>query len=439
MRIPRRLRIATALMLTWILAPAILLPFTLTPSAVAAPSSFSLGDEFLWGVSTAGFQAEGSSPDSNWSRYSASDQAEDKVGSAVDFRHRYAEDIDNAAKLGVSVFRFSIEWARVQPAPGIWDEKEFQYYDDVVAQIRARGMRPMITLDHWVYPGWVADQGGWSNQKTVEDWLNNAARVIDRYSAHDALWITINEPTAYIIKELTFGGITAAQAPQMMDRLVQVHRAAFDMIHAKDPEAPVSSNLSFIPTVAGLFDATFVDRVRDKMDYLGLDYYYGLSVDNLTAAYAIFDEFYNVVPQPDGLYHALIYYKNKFPGLPIYIVENGMPTDNGQARPDGYTRSDHLGDHIYWLERARSEGAEVIGYNYWSITDNYEWGTYRPRFGLYTVDVKTDPSLTRRPTEAVDTYRRIIADNGVPASYTPARPPAFCSLVTVPQSCIDPP
>lgn len=435
MAVPRRLRSATALTVA-LLSISVILLIALAPRAAAAPS---LGDDFLWGVSTSGFQSEGSSPDSNWSRYSASEKADDQVGNAVDFRHRYAEDIDNAAKLGVSVFRFSIEWARVQPAPGIWDEKEFEYYDDVVALIHSHGMRPMITLDHWVYPGWVADHGGWANAKTVDAWLTNAKRVIDRYSGNDALWITINEPTAYILKEITFGGILLAEAPQMMDRLVQVHRAAFDMIHTKDPGAPVSSNLAFIPAVAGLADATFVDRVRDKMDFLGVDYYYGLSIDNITAAYAAIDEFYSVAPQPDGLYHALMHYNDTFPGLPVYIVENGMATDNGQPRPDGYTRSNHLEDNIYWLERARDDGADVIGYNYWSITDNYEWGTYRPRFGLYTVDAMTDPSLIRLPTDGVETYRKIIADNGVRPDYTPVRPPASCSLIVVPNSCLDPP
>ncbi|WP_168708316.1 MULTISPECIES: family 1 glycosylhydrolase [unclassified Rhodococcus (in: high G+C Gram-positive bacteria)] len=439
MRVSIRLFTATALIMAWLLVPGAWLSTTLSPSATATPPPLSVGEDFLWGVSTAGFQAEGSSPDSNWSRYSASENVDDKVGTSVDFRHRYPEDIENASKLGVSVFRFSVEWARVQPVSGTWDEEELAYYDDVIAQIRAHGMRPMITLDHWVYPGWVADQGGWTNPKTVDDWLANASHVIDRYAGNDAQWITINEPTAYIIKELTFGGITLTQAPQMMDRLVQVHRAAFDMIHTKDPGAPVSSNLSFIPTVAGLFDSTFVDRVRDKMDFLGLDYYYGLSVDNITAAYALFDQLYKIRTQPEGLYHALMYYRDKFPDLPIYIVENGMPTDNAQPRKDGYTRSDHLSDHIYWLERARQDGANVIGYNYWSITDNYEWGSYRSRFGLFTVDVQTDPSLARQPTDAVETYRRIITDKGVPANYTPVRRPGFCSLVTLPESCLEPP
>lgn len=179
---------------------------TLTLLAVPTAQAQPLGDDFLWGVATSGFQSEGSSPDSNWSRYSASGRTHDEIGDAVDFRHRYAEDIDNAAALGVDVFRFGIEWARVQPHPGQWDKTEFAYYDDVIRRIRDHGMTPMITLDHWVYPGWIADRGGWADPRTVDDWLVNAEEVVNRYRDVGAIWITFNEPTTYAQRELTFGG-----------------------------------------------------------------------------------------------------------------------------------------------------------------------------------------------------------------------------------------
>ncbi|MGW5146082.1 glycoside hydrolase family 1 protein [Rhodococcus koreensis] len=425
MRTPTRLLGAGAVLLC-VLSPA------------AAVHAAPLPDDFLWGVATSGFQSEGSSPDSNWRRYSDSGRTHDAIGTSVDFRHRYAEDITSAADLGVDVFRFGVEWARLQPAPGVWNETELRYYDDVVREITGRGMTPMITLDHWVYPGWVADRGGWANPEIVDDWLANAQKVVERYAGMGALWITINEPTVYVQKELSFGGIGPDRAPQMLDRLVDVHRRAYDLIHEIDPGARVSSNLAYIPAAMDALDATFVDRVRDKLDFLGVDYYYGLSLDNLTVVNAVTDAFYDVNPQPDGIYHALMQYTRTFPGLPLYVVENGMPTDDGKPRPDGYTRSDHLRDHLYWMERARADGAPVIGYNYWSITDNYEWGTFRPRFGLFTVDALTDPTLTRRPTDAVATYRDVVA-NGLPPGYEPRRRAGICSLVDPPLSCTNPP
>ncbi|HYQ62355.1 glycoside hydrolase family 1 protein [Actinophytocola sp.] len=407
--------------------------------AAVGPAA-AVPDGFLWGVATSGYQSEGSAPDSNWRRYeqAGTSSIKDPYGNAVDFRHRYAEDIANAKALGVKVFRFGVEWARIEPRRGVVDQAELAYYDDVVAHVVAAGMRPMITLDHWVYPGWVADQGGWDADATVGDWLANARRVVDRYKGKGAIWITVNEPTIYVQNEIANGGLQAWQAPWMLSRLVDVHRRAYDLIHQLDPGAMVSSNAAYLPAGAQLaLDATFVDHVRDKLDFLGLDYYYGASLDNLSAVHGAGGEFWRIDPQPDGIYYAMRYYARKFPSLPIYVVENGMPTDNGRPRPDGYTRSDHLRDHVYWIQRAKADGIDVIGYNYWSITDNYEWGSYRPRFGLYTVDARTDPTLTRRPTDAVATYRSLIAGHGVAAGYTPVKPPAVCSLVSL-DSCVSP-
>jgi beta-glucosidase len=404
------------------------------------PPQAAAAGEFLWGVATSGYQSEGSAPDSNWRRYEQAGTAsiKDPYGNAADFRHRYAEDIANAKALGVKVFRFGVEWARIEPRKGVLDQTELAYYDDVVDRIVRAGMRPMITLDHWVYPGWVVDQGGWDADATVTDWLANARRVVDRYKGRGAIWITVNEPTIYVQNEISNGGLQAWQAPWMLSRLVTVHRRAYDLIHTLDPGAMVSSNAAYLPAGAQVaLDATFVDHVRDKLDFLGLDYYYGASLDNISAVHGASGEFWKIDPQPDGIYYAMRYYAGKFPNLPIYVVENGMPTDNGLPRPDGYTRSDHLRDHVYWLQRAKADGIDVIGYNYWSITDNYEWGSYRPRFGLYTVDALTDPSLTRHPTDAVATYRSLISAHGVPAGYQPVKPPAFCSVVSL-DSCVNP-
>ena len=104
------------------------------------------------------------------------------------------------------------------------------------------------------------------------------------------------------------------------------------------------------------------------------------------------------------MYTALRSMHAAFPSLPVLITENGMPTDNGAPRADGVTRQE-LRDTLYWVQRARQDGVPVIGYVYWSLTDNYEWGSYGARFGLYTVDVQSDPTLSRHATAAVRTYR----------------------------------
>jgi beta-glucosidase len=197
----------------------------------------------------------------------------------------------------------------------------------------------------------------------------------------------------------------------------------------------VSSNVAFIPGLEPVIDGIFLNQFRGKLDFVGIDYYYSVSPTQLRTLNSFIDKFWLADSSADGIYYALKYYAKKFPKLPLFIVENSIPTEDKKPRSDGYLREDHLRDIVYWLEKAKADGMNVAGYNYWSLTDNYEWGSYTPRFGLYTVDVK-DGSLERVPTAAVDAYRDIIAENGVPDDYTPSRPPTFCSLVDGVSSCV---
>ncbi|RBM11564.1 glycoside hydrolase family 1 [Prauserella sp. PE36] len=435
MSIKRRLAVTSVV-------AALTLPTALSgPAHASAPVPVPpVPPGFHWGVATAGFQSEGAAPDSNWRRYvdAQAETVRDPYANAVDFRNRYAEDIALAKEMGVNTFRVSLEWPRIEPRPGEIDQEALALYDGMVREIKAAGMTPMLTLTHFTHPGWIVDRGGWTNPSTVSSWLSFARLVVQRYAGQGALWITFNEPTVYRSFEERNGGLNAFQSGAMMRNLVSAHRQGYDLIHELDPGARVSSNLAVKPPPLQWFDdAAFIDKVKDKLDFVGVDYYYGASLDNLTAIHGLTDEFWRIDPQPDGLYYALKTYQRKFPGLPLYVVENGMPTDNGQPRPDGYTRADHLRDHLYWLQRAMAEGVNVMGYNYWSITDNYEWGSYRPRFGLYTVDALTDPSLTRKPTDAVPAYRETIAGNGVPEGYLPKRRPAWCALADL-RTCFAP-
>ncbi|MEV6655577.1 family 1 glycosylhydrolase [Nocardia fluminea] len=428
-RILATLAVAVSALLTTSPSPALARP--------EAPAHLApLGPEFLWGVAASGFQAEGDAPDSNWRRYAESGSTADPYLNSVDFRSRYRSDIALAAQLGVRVYRIGIEWARVQPQPGVWDESAFAFYDDVIAAITEAGMRPMLTLDHWVYPGWAADRGGWRAPEIVANWLSNARRVVDRFAPANPLWVTFNEPTVYLVNELRHGGIGAADALTMGERITQAHNSVYDYIHSVHPGAQVTSNVAYIPAVDDAVSGPLLDRISARLDYIGIDYYYGLSPTQRQVPDP--ERLWTIPLQAEGIYYALDHYARKFPGRPLYIVENGIPTENGRPRADGYTRADSLRDTVYWLQRAVADGIPLMGYNYWSLTDNYEWGSYTPRFGLYTVDVLTDPSLTRRPTDAVAAYRAITAAGGVGPDYRPTRPVAACSLVDGLASCTDP-
>ncbi|QIS21942.1 family 1 glycosylhydrolase [Nocardia terpenica] len=415
--------------------------------ANSAPDTVDpLPADFLWGVASSGFQTEGHAPDSNWTRYIARSGYE-PYRNSVDFYDRYAEDIELAHRLGVKVYRISIEWARLQPAPDRWDEDAFRFYDRVIGEIVGKGMRPMLTLDHWVYPGWALDAGGWHNPGMVDWWLANMRRVVDRYADRNPLWVTINEPVAYAVHELTEahvpGGEFDARFGEIVDRFVRAHRSSYDYIRQRQPDALVTSNIGYISGDTTGINDRIIDRIADKVSFVGVDYYFDATTDEprpvaRSAAGTDIAQLWELPLAAEGVYYALRHYAQRFPTLPLFVVENGMSTDNGLGRPDGYDRADYLRDTAYWLQRARMDGYNVIGYNYWSLTDNYEWGSYAPRFGLYTVNVDFDPFLIRFPTPAADAYRAVTAAEGVRPGYLPTRRPAPCSRIDRPSSCSDP-
>ncbi|KAA0919279.1 family 1 glycosylhydrolase [Dietzia sp. ANT_WB102] len=410
------------------------------PSAAARPGepATTPGAGFHWGVATSGFQVEGSNPDSNWRRYvdaAAPTGQADPVGDAVDFWNRYEEDIANAAAMGVNTFRLSVEWARIEPAPVEYDDEALRHYDRIIDAVRRHGMTPMITMVHFVYPGWLADEGGFLGPGAVDSFGRFADLITDRWAGDGTMWVSFNEPMVFFKHETTIGRAAFTDFSRFLDNVEAAHRLGYAAAHRADPAAMVTMNEAYLPMATEFTDTLVGDRVADVVDYVGIDYYYGVALNNLTAINAAWDDFAAVRPQPEGIYEAIAHYANAYPGKPIYIVENGMPTRDG-VRGDGIERGEFLRDTVFWLQRAVADGYPVIGYNHWSLVDNYEWGDYSARFGLYRVDVLGDPTLTRRPTSGVEAYRDIIAGGGVSDGYRPVLPAAWCSLATIPDSCI---
>lgn len=418
------------------------IPLALRAGNANAAEFPSIPNDFNWGVVAGGFQCEGSFPDSNWTRYIARRPpwVHDNYGNATDFLHRYRDDIALARDLGVNTVRFDIEWARVQPTPGEFSAEGLAFYDNVVHAVTNGGITPFITLHHFVNPGWVTDQHSWANPGTVTDYLRYVRAVVQRYSGLGITWMPVYIPVGNLQLEPQNGTFAPTEIGPATENLVQAQRGAAGVVHELDPSGRVTCSISFAPGISPIADAPLLDRIADTVDVLGLNYYYGASVSNPTMLNAIFFNYADITPEPEDMYWALRYYHDRFPTLPIYVVEGGMPTRDGQPRTDGYTRSNYLRDHTYWLQRALADGMPVVGYNYWSLTDAYqiESGGYTNRFGLYTVDALTDPTLTRRPTPAVDTYREIIRNGGVPTDYRPVAPPALCSQSDLPLSCVQP-
>jgi beta-glucosidase len=415
---PQKLRIAVLACLT-----------ALTVPAAAAARVAPLPKHFLWGVSSSGFQSEGHTTGANWNYYISRDDGahavgskKDPYGNSVDFYDHYGSDVALAAGLGVNTYRISINWTRVEPRPGVFSTAGLQFYDRVLARMAHFHIQPLITLNHWDYPMWVYRQGGWTNPKTAADFAALTTVLARRYGHQVRYWLTFNEEFFYEFIEQGNYPLDAAQVLKMRANLITAHKRAYSIIHHYSPHAMVSSNYAWPGrgSLASIETDPFLKAVAHQLDYVALDYYYP-AYDQTATLLPLSDGMSWTIPlDPFGMYTALRSMHREFPHLPVLITENGLPTYNGQPRTDGVTRQENLRDTVYWVQRARQDGVPVIGYLYWSLTDNYEWGSYAARFGLYTVNVRTDRRLTRHATAAVPVYRQLIAHRGDPSTFAPA-------------------
>lgn len=431
-------------------------------------------NNFQWGVSSAGYQSEGDNYNSQWYYWELAGKTKHKTGKAVDFYNRYEEDILLAKEMGVNAFRVSVEWSRIEPRPGYIDQEQVEYYRQMIKTIRKHGMEPLVTLIHFTYPHWldIDDDrdglSGWDDPDTVDKFLNYAGVVGRALSPDVKFWITFNEPNIWLpISHLAGQMPPGRRNPFSLLRaarnVLSAHARVYDTLHGIRPDSMVSTNMfqfmynpfarrakhyaagadamseaniaAFAESdwfMEALEDGEFAyERHLDKyfkaehfqnknemnsqsfsllgrFDYVAFDYYYRFTkLSQIINAHDVWD----MPIYPEGLYNVLMNYQRKY-RKPIVIAENGLGTFNNEARQDGWNRADHIVQHVKHMQRAMADGANVIGYYHWSITDNYEWGNYDARFGLYRVEALSDESLTRIPTEGVAAYKAVIGNQG---------------------------
>lgn len=433
-------------------------------------------DQFMWGVSSAGYQSEGNETNSQWYYWEMAGKTKDKSGKAVDFYNRYEEDILLAKQMGVNAFRLSVEWSRIEPKPGQIDQVQLAFYKNLVQTVRKHGMEPLVTLLHFTYPHWLdfdTDKDGltgWEDPDTVDAYLNYASLVARELSPDVRYWITFNEPNiwlpiAHLAGKTPPGGKNIFGLLRAGRNVLQAHARVYDRIHGIRKDSMVSSNIfqfqynpfarrassyaasatamsentvrefansdwfmeafedgkfAYEPHLNRYFSAqhfkggvsamnNFVYSLLGRFDYVSFDYYYRFTkIEQVLHG----DETWRMPIYPDGLYNVLMSYQRRF-RKPIVIAENGIGTFNDQPRADGWKRADHIVQHVHQMQRAMADGANVTGYYHWSITDNYEWGTFDSRFGLYRVEALSDPQLKRIPTDGVAAYQAVIASQGV--------------------------
>lgn len=389
--------------------------------------------DFLWGVAIASHQNDGGAEASDWTVAERQGRFPHVSGVGTNFRACFREDLDRLAyDLGAGGFRLSLEWARLEPTEGAWDAYEVAHVHRVLEAARDRGLRIVVTLHHFTSPAWIHEGDGWGSPRVVAAFERYARFVAKEFGEAIDYYLTFNEPTNMLAGGYLAGVIppfrkSPLEAYRAMRGLVEAHMRAYDAIHEEDPTAMVSlSEYSLIvgaPLVPTAFLPTrimnaFRERVvgpdgqaRYKhMDFVSLHYYGDMPLGE-ARVYPIRPYNFRVMPVH---FNQIIKQVWAMYQLPILIGENGCATCNHEPRKDGWTPERYMVSHVLAMQRAMKDGVPVLGYFWWTLTDNYEWGSWDPRFGLYRVEAMQG-DFTRHPTPAVDTYRGIIGQGGVTA------------------------
>jgi beta-glucosidase len=414
------------------------------------PKELKFPDKFYWGAATAAHQVEGGNLNdwSEWEKANAeklAKEAPDKwqewqkdqfqemfspnnyiSGVACDHYNLFEKDFDIAKSLGHNAHRFSVEWSRIEPEEGKFNEKEIEHYRQVIRALKSRNIEPFVTLWHWTMPIWMRDLGGVKSKKFPEYFSRYAEKMAEVFKEDVKFWITLNEPTAIVAMSYIRGDWPPQEKNPIsalfaLKNLSRAHNLAYGAIRKvySDAQVGFSHNMFYyepynkkcwldksVVKIAEYFaNERFLNLTKGKNDFLGLQYYFhsrfrfpGLLRNENKSVSDLKWEIY-----PEGIYHILKGLKKY--NLPIYITENGL-ADAGDRK-----RGEFIKNHLINVHRAIAEGADVRGYLYWSLLDNFEWDKgFWPRFGLVEVDYHTQERKIR--PSALE-YKKIIEGNAI--------------------------
>jgi beta-glucosidase len=416
-------------------------------------------EQFKWCVATSAHQIEGNNLHNDWWAWEnlipSKIKNADKSGMATDHWNRYAEDTQIMAAMGITQYRFSIEWSRIEPIQGNFDLEAIKHYRDEIIELKKNGIAPMVTLHHFTSPKWFADLGGWGQKDSVVQFRKYVEFVNKNLGSYVETWITFNEPMVMIAG----GYVDGVFPPGIRDwekvalpvkHILLAHGEAYRELHKNKlarvgiahhlrvmhayhktnpiewylahklsksfnwaiPNALKDGELSInIPTKIKFKEK--LAGIKGTQDFLGVNYY---SRDMVKFTPKGKDPLV-ILPNekskktdinweiyPEGFGKVLEDIHNIFPDLPIYITENGL------ADKDDKNRTAFIRDHLIQVHKAIAKGMPIKGYCHWSLMDNFEWAEgYHPRFGLYHVDYKT---FERTPRKSALYYKSIIEKNG---------------------------
>jgi beta-glucosidase len=406
-------------------------------------------DNFLLGAATAAHQVEGNNIHSdNWAieNLPHSMYIEPSLD-AVDHYNRYEEDIKLLADAGLNAYRFSIEWARLQPSPNVWDEAEIRHYRKVLECCRKNNVTPIVTMHHFSSPKWLIEQGGWEEPKTVNLFASYCKRVVEILGDLMEYVCTINEANmglqiAALMRDMQTRSTSDIQVglnmtdpqnimlamketgeafgldPQRVntfislrtqagDKLViQAHEAARDAMKAACPHLKIGITLSLHDLQAlsgGEADAHMY------WDEEFLHYLYGIKNDDFLGVQCYTRKVFNkdgTVKPAENLPRTQMGYED-YPLAIANVIRTVskdfkgdiIVTENGIATSDDKRRIAFIKEALDGIKGCIADGLPVRGYMYWSLLDNFEWQLgFAKTFGLIAVDRATQ---NRYPKESL--------------------------------------
>lgn len=425
---------------------------------------------FEWGAATSAQQIEGAAAvdgrgPSIWDRFcTLPGRIKDgsNVDVACDHYHRYADDVALMRWLGLTSYRFSFSWPRLQPAgEGAWNEAGFDFYDRLLDRLLEAGLKPHATLYHWDLPAALYDRHrGWLSRDVALRFADYGAEVAFRFGSRLAALATHNEPwctatLGYQTGQFAPGHTSRAEAAQVSHHLLLSHGLAIQAMRAETraplgivlnhtppfPAAPIEEDRRAARLADGLSTRWYMDPVflggypadvlehlggdapvvlrgdfatiRQPLDFLGINFYTRDYVSTqqppatAPGALGFTDMGWEIYPQ--ALTQHLVRITREYLPPTIYITENGManPDRMVAGRIDDPERIEYLRRHLHAVARAIELGADVAGYFYWSLLDNFEWDSgYAKRFGLFHVDYATQ---VRTAKSSANWYRDFIA------------------------------
>lgn len=386
--------------------------------------------KFLWGAATSAHQVEGGTHN-QWSVWElenaktlaaqaeyhygqldswAQTETEAKdpnnyvSGAAADHYSLYQDDFDLLKKMNMNAFRFSIEWSRVEPQEGAWNVEAVEHYKQYAAELRKRGIEPVVTLFHFSLPVWFSALGGFEKRSNVRYFVRFAEKIVRELGTNVRLILTINEADIYARNSYLTGewppSVTSRYRYwRVVNNLAYAHNKAAQVIHSinRRYRVSVAHNSSYVYAGDNALlsrkyadylqytkDDYFLRKVVKQCDFLGINYYtsdrvYGYRVHNPDED--VSDLGWDL--SPATIQFALERLHEKY-HLPIIITENGLADGQDKQRQWWITQT------LIGMQKAIDNGVKLEGYLHWSLLDNFEWDKgFWPRFGLAAVNPKT--------------------------------------------------